>query len=137
MRRALITAVCLISSTVLLQSCRSWGVILDDWGTTGYARVVGTAHFASGAPVANRPVGYACGPESATGFGYQTTTDARGVFALNIEVPGPMQLPESGEMVCRFLAPADTVPRMSVELAVPFSAVKGDRPTTVIALVEP
>lgn len=137
MRGSVITHAVLVTSVALLSGCRSDGIILDDWGTSGHARVVGTAHFTSGAPVANRPVAYACGPESPTVFGQQTMTDASGAFAVDIEAPGPIPLPASGAMVCRFLAPADTVPQMSLELEVPFSARKSDRPTTAIALREP
>lgn len=137
MRRSFARTVPLLLCVALLASCLSDQIIYDDWGTSGYARVVGTAHFTNGTPVANRPVWYACGPESPTLFGDQTMTNATGAFAVNIEAPGEFLLPDSGVMVCRFQAPADTVPQMSLELTIPFSARKSDRPTTTIALVQP
>ena len=79
MNELVLARLVLVSGAVLLASYRMDDVNFDGWSTIGHARIVGTAHFASGAS------------------------------AVNFEVPGPTQLPESSTMQYRFHALGDTL----------------------------
>ena len=110
---------------------------VDDFGTSGYARIQGKVTRANGTALANSGVSFGCGPESPTAFGWTVPTDAAGRYLIDIDAPGPVIIPASGALNCRVSAPTNAPPTISVERLVPFSASADTRPVTIIDLVEP
>lgn len=121
---------------VTIAACRS-GDIIDDFGTSGYARIEGKVTRTNGTPLANSGVFYLCGPDSPTEFGATARTDALGHYFIDVDAPGPVMIPASGVLQCRFSAPDDAPPIVSVERSVPFSVNADARPLTIVDLVEP
>jgi hypothetical protein len=122
-------------SPTTIVGCRHCCV--DDFGTSGYARIEGKVTRANGTALANSGVAFSCGPESPTAFGWTVPTDAAGRYFINIDAPGPVIIPASGALICRVSAPTDAPPVVSVERLVPFSASADTRPLTIIDLLEP
>ncbi len=121
---------------VTIAGCRARGII-DDFGTSGYARIEGKVTRANGTPLANSGVFVSCGTDSPTGFGSTVPTDASGHYAIDVDAPGPVFIPASGELNCRFSAPIDPAPIVSVERSIRFSATADARPLTIVDLLEP
>ena len=126
----------LVSCVVTIGACRDRGVIIDDWGTSGYARIEGTVTRANGSRLANSTVFFLCGPETPDTFGWSAPTDASGHYTIDVNAPGPVAIPSSGMLQCRVGAPGDAPQIASVERAVPFSTTAEARPVTVVDLVE-
>lgn len=110
--------------------------IIDDFGTSGYARIEGKVTRANGTSLANSGVFFLCGTDAPTDFGWSVPTDASGRYSIDINAPGPVLLPPSGTLFCRFSAPASTPPIATVERSVHFSATAGARPLTIVDLLE-
>jgi hypothetical protein len=121
---------------VMIAGCQARGII-DDFGTSGYARIEGKVARANGTPLANSGVFFLCGPDSPTGFGSSVPTDASGHYFIDVDAPGPVTIPASGALRCRFSAPIDAAPIVSVERSVQFSANADARPLTIVDLFEP
>ena len=121
--------------TVTIAGCQARSII-DDWGTSGYARIEGKVTRANGTPLANSGVFYMCGPDSPSEFGSSVPTDASGHYFIDLDVPGPTMIPASGALQCRFSAPINAEPIVSVERSVQFSATAGARPLTIVDLLE-
>jgi hypothetical protein len=119
-----------------LAGCRASDII-DDFGTSGYARIEGKVTRANGTPLANSGVFFSCGPESPNVFGATVPTDASGHYFIDIDAPGPVTIPASGALLCRFSAPVSAAPIVSVERAVQFSANANARALTIVDLLEP
>ena len=122
-------------SPMTIVGCRQCCV--DDFGTSGYARIEGKVTRANGTALANNGVFFSCGPESPTGFGWTAPTDAAGRYFIDIDAPGPVIIPASGALSCRVSAPINVPPTVSVDRLVPFSASADARPVTIIDLQEP
>lgn len=129
--RALLFAI----PSATLAGCAS-GDIIDDFGTSGYARVEGRVTRSNGSPLTNSGVFFSCGTESPGGFGGSVSTDASGHYAIDINAPGPVMIPASGTLFCRFSAPIDPVPIATVERSIQFAASPDARPLTIVDLLE-
>jgi hypothetical protein len=121
-------------SPATIVGCRHCCV--DDFGTSGYARIEGKVTRANGTALANSGVFFSCGPDSPTAFGWGVPTDGAGRYFIDIDAPGPVTIPASGALICRVSAPTDAPPTVSVERLVPFSASADTRPVTIIDLHE-
>ena len=121
---------------VTIAGCRDRSII-DDFGTSGYARIEGKVTRAIGTPLANSGVSFSCGPDSPSAFGWSVPTDAAGHYFIDVDAPGPVTIPPSGALRCRLSAPRDAPPIVSVERSVPFSASADARPLTIVDLLEP
>lgn len=117
-------------------ACRDRGII-DDFGTSGYARIEGTVTRADATPLANSGVSFSCGPDSPTAFGWSVPTGATGHYFIDIDAPGPVTVPASGAMICRVSAPRNAPPLVSVEKSVRFSTSADARPLTLVDLRTP
>ena len=126
----------LVAPATALAACRDH-IIIDDFGTSGYARIEGKVVRSNGVPLGNSGVFYLCGSDSPTGFGASVPTDAAGHFFVDVDAPGPVTIPASGSLRCRFSAPNNTPPIVSVERSVQFSVNPDVRPLTVVDLLEP
>jgi hypothetical protein len=126
----------LASCPVTIAGCRDRGII-DDFGTSGYARIEGTVTRANGTPLANSGVSFSCGPDSPTAFGWSVPTDATGRYFIDVDAPGPVTIPASAVLSCRVSAPRHAPPIVSVEKSVRFSASADGRPLTIVDLREP
>jgi hypothetical protein len=111
--------------------------IIDDFGTSGYARIEGNVTRADATPLANSGVSFSCGSISADAFGWSVPTDAAGHYFIDIDAPGPVTVPASGVLSCRVSAPDDAPPIVSVEKSVRFSTSADARPLTIIDLRAP
>jgi hypothetical protein len=116
--------------------CRAEDII-DDFGTSGYARVEGKVTRANGTPLANSGVSFSCGTDAPAAFGGTVPTDASGRYSIDIDAPGPVIIPVSGALFCRFAAPISPMPIVTVERSVQFSATADARTLTVVDLTEP
>lgn len=123
-------------AAALIAGCRD-DIIIDDFGTSGYARIEGKVVRTSGAPLANSGVFFICGPDSPTAFGATVPTDAAGHYSIDVDAPGPVTIPANGSLRCRFSAPTSGPPIVSVERSVQFSANADSRPLTIVDLLEP
>ena len=130
--RLLLFAGCPIS----VAGCRDRGII-DDFGTSGYARIEGTVTRADATPLANSGVAFSCGADSPSGFGWSVPTDATGHYFIDIDAPGPVTVPASGTLSCRVSAPRNAPPIVSVEKSVRFSTSADARPLTIVDLRAP
>ncbi|HMI48964.1 MAG TPA: hypothetical protein VK481_09865 [Gemmatimonadaceae bacterium] len=126
----------LVVPPVAIAGCQARAII-DDFGTNGYARIEGKVTRANGAPLANSGVFYLCGPDAPSEFGSSVPTDASGDYFIDLDVPGPTMIPASGALRCRFSAPTNAVPIVSVERSIQFSAKADARPLTIVDLLEP
>jgi hypothetical protein len=93
--------VLLVSCPVTIVGCRDRGII-DDFGTSGYARIEGTVTRANATPLADSGVSFSCGPDSPTAFGWSVATDATGHYFIDVDAPGPVTIPASGALICRY-----------------------------------
>jgi hypothetical protein len=130
--RVLLLAGCPIS----VAGCRDRGII-DDFGTSGYARIEGNVTRADATPLPNSGVSFSCGPDSPTAFGWSVPTDATGHYFIDIDAPGPVTVPASGALSCRLSAPRNAPPIVSVEKSIRFSASAYARPLTIVDLRAP
>lgn len=121
---------------ISVAACRDRGII-DDFGTSGYARIEGTVTRADATPLANSGVSFSCGPDSPTAIGRSVPTDAAGHYFIDIDAPGPVTVPASGAMRCRVSAPRNAPPIVSVEQMVRFSTSADARPLTIVDLHAP
>jgi hypothetical protein len=123
-------------SLISVGGCRDRGII-DDFGTSGYARIEGTVTLADATPLASGGVAFSCGPESPTAFGWSVPTDETGHYVIDIDSPGPVTVPASGAMSCRVSAPSNAPPIVSVDKSVRFSTSADARPLTIVDLRAP
>lgn len=122
----------------MIVGCGDSRIIIDDWGTSGYARIEGRVTRSNGALLANGVVFILCGPDSPGDFGRLVSIDATGRYTIDINAPSPLVIPASGTLICRLSAAPHNAPTLfSVERSVPFSATEEARPVTVIDLTEP
>ena len=133
LRLARLLVVAVAAATIA--GCRD-PVIVDDFGTSGYARIEGTVMRANGTPPANSGVFFSCGPDSPTEFGWSVPTDAAGRYGTDVDAPGLVTIPASGALRCRISAPGNGPPIVSVERSVQFSANANSRPLTVVNVIE-
>ena len=136
MRLRLARVLLLAIPPVTIAGCQARDII-DDFGTSGYARIEGKVTRANGTPLANSGVFVSCGTDSPTGFGASVPTDASGHYSIDVDAPGPVIIPANGALYCRFSAPIDAAPIVSVERSIPFSATADARPLTIVDLLEP
>jgi hypothetical protein len=125
----------LASCPITIAGCRDRGII-DDFGTSGYARIEGNVTRADGTRLANSGVSFSCGPDSPTAFGWSVPTDAAGHYVIDVEAPGPVTIPASGALSCRVSAPSNAPPIVSVDRSVRFSTSANARPLTIVDLIE-
>jgi hypothetical protein len=125
----------LASCPVTIAGCRD-RIIVDDFGTSGYARIEGKVTRANGTALANSGVSFSCGPDSPGTFGWSVPTDAAGHYFIDIDAPGPVTIPDSGALSCRVSAPRDAPPIVSLVRSVRFSASADARPLTIVDLLE-
>lgn len=107
------------------------GEIIDDFGTSGYAQLQGTALRADGSRFAN--VFVTCGPEAPGEFGGLWNTDSVGRFDITLAAPAT-PLPPDETLVCAIHAPGDAPRMVSDTLVVPFTKERAARITTVVTL---
>ena len=118
-------------------ACNSEVLIEDSWGTSGYARFAGTVTRADGRRYGKLPMHWACGPESATGFGSGFSTRADGTFDIEVESPGPWTVAADGLFACRVnVALPLPHPASAVFTRAAFGSTAAERRITTFAIHE-
>ena len=112
------------------------GIINDDFGIAGYARLQGTVTRADGSAFAGGTLYWSCGDPEPTWFGHQATTSPTGAFDIAVDARPAGSLPASGQLVCEVRAVSGPTVVASGRARVQFSQDSVQRPTTQFALVE-
>ena len=107
-------------------------IIYDDFGTAGYARLVGVAVRADSTPLPS--IFVSCGQTEPGGFGLRFDTAADGRFDVTVAAPLPIGLPANGRLVCSVRAPAGAPTVLRATLSVPFAPDRNERVATVVTL---
>jgi len=124
----------LIASVVT--ACRADGVIYDDFGIAGYARLQGTVSHSDGSRFGSVTIIYSCGDPEPAWFGGTAIANPEGAFDIAANSPGVGTLPASGTLVCQISALAHESVVARARATTMFSQNAVARPITTFTLVE-
>lgn len=130
---------CRLGAVVLLTEVASGcaeQVIIDDFGTAGYARLQGTVTRANGAVFAGGTLYISCGHPEPDWFGMQASTTSAGTFDVSVDAPHAGSLPATRELVCEVRAVSGPTVVARQRAPVRFSQDPAQRPIVQFALVE-
>jgi hypothetical protein len=107
-------------------------VIYDDFGTAGFARLVGVALRPDSTPLAS--VFVSSGPDAPGAFGSSFDTQADGRFDITVAAPLPVGLNADGGLVCSIRAPANSPTVVRATAYILFGPSPSARVTNNVAL---
>jgi hypothetical protein len=107
-------------------------VIYDDFGTAGFARLVGVALRPDSTPLPS--IFVSCGLDAPGEFGGSFDTQADGRFDVTVAAPLPVGLNPDGGLVCSIRAPANSPTVVRATAYILFGPTPSARVTNNVAL---